>query len=133
VIFETGENIYFSTYPPPTLIHLAHRFTSASKPAAYESFGCCLSHFRTSVSTYSSSVKGLPPNCGPLYATNTSQRKQKTFLYKYPLRYVLLPTKNAQQNAALRQDTPQTRSPFRLLKPASATQTVMTLDCAPTK
>jgi hypothetical protein len=28
-----------------------------------------------------------------LYATNTSQRKQKTFLYEYPLQYVLLPKK----------------------------------------
>jgi hypothetical protein len=31
---RTRKNIYFSTYPPPTLIHLSHRFTSASKPAA---------------------------------------------------------------------------------------------------
>jgi hypothetical protein len=29
----------------------------------------------------------------PLYVTNTSQRKQKTFLYEYPLHSVLLPTK----------------------------------------
>jgi hypothetical protein len=32
--YELGRNIYFSTYPPPTLIHLYGRFTSASKPAA---------------------------------------------------------------------------------------------------
>jgi hypothetical protein len=25
------------------------------------------------------------PRCEPLYATNTSQRKQETFLYEYPL------------------------------------------------
>jgi hypothetical protein len=36
----------------------------------------------------------------PLYATNNYHRKQETFLYEYPLHYVLLPTKNAQQNAA---------------------------------
>jgi hypothetical protein len=30
----------------------------------------------------------------PLYATNISQYKQKTFLYEYPLHWVLLPTKN---------------------------------------
>jgi hypothetical protein len=41
---------HFSTYPPPTLIHFSHRFTSASKPAAQKS-SCCLSHFRTSVSS----------------------------------------------------------------------------------
>jgi hypothetical protein len=34
VIFQHGKSIYFSTYPPPTLIHLSHRFTSASKPTA---------------------------------------------------------------------------------------------------
>jgi hypothetical protein len=52
VIFEPGkENVYFSTYPPPTLLHLSHHFTSALKPAAYKPFDCCLIHFRTSVST----------------------------------------------------------------------------------
>jgi hypothetical protein len=34
LILELGKNIYFSTYPPLTLIHLSNRFTSASKPAA---------------------------------------------------------------------------------------------------
>jgi hypothetical protein len=47
---------YFSTYPPPTLIHLSHRLTSAS-------FDCCRSHFRISVSTSSSSAKRLPATC----------------------------------------------------------------------
>jgi hypothetical protein len=37
----------------------------------------------------------------PLYATNTSHRKQETFIYEYPLHRVLLPIKKAQQNAAL--------------------------------
>jgi hypothetical protein len=31
--------------------------------------------------------------CDPLYATNTSHRKQETLLYEYPLHWVLLPTK----------------------------------------
>jgi hypothetical protein len=35
------------------------------------------------------------------------------------LHWVLLSTKNAQENAALRYYTPQARSPFWLLKPAS--------------
>jgi hypothetical protein len=33
------------------------------------------------------------PNCEPLYASNTSHRKQKTFLNEYPLHSVLLTTK----------------------------------------
>jgi hypothetical protein len=41
------KNIYFSTYPSPTLTHLSHRFTSVSKPAAQKSFNCWLGHFRT--------------------------------------------------------------------------------------
>jgi hypothetical protein len=39
-----GKDIYFSTYPPPTLIHLSHRFKRASN---IEVFWLCLSHFRT--------------------------------------------------------------------------------------
>jgi hypothetical protein len=58
-----------------------------------KSFDCCLSHFRTSVSTSPSSAKSFPPSCEPLYAANTSHRKQETFLYEYPLHWVLLPTK----------------------------------------
>jgi hypothetical protein len=44
---RTCKNIYFSTYPPPTLIQLSRRFISASKPATSKSFDCYLSHFRT--------------------------------------------------------------------------------------
>jgi hypothetical protein len=71
---------------------------------------------RTSVSTSSSSAKRALPSCEPLYVTNTSHRKQETFHYEYPLHWVLLPTKNAQQNATLR---PQARSSFWLLTPGS--------------
>jgi hypothetical protein len=56
-----GKNVYFSTYPPTTLIHLSHRFTRASKPAPQKPLDCCLSHFRTSVSTSSPSARCLPP------------------------------------------------------------------------
>jgi hypothetical protein len=72
VIFEPRKNIYFSTYPPPTLIHLSHCFTSESKPAAQKSFACCFSHFCTSVSTSSSSAKHLPPRWFLGYQTDGS-------------------------------------------------------------
>jgi hypothetical protein len=63
---------------------------------AYKCFDCCFSYFRTSVSTSWSS-------CEPLYATNTSNRKQETFIYyECPLHRVLLPTGNAKQNSAIR-------------------------------
>jgi hypothetical protein len=81
---------------------MSHRFTSASKPAAQKSFVCCLSHFRTSVSTSSLSPQCLPPSCEPLYATNTSHRKEERFLYEYPLQWVLLPTKNENRTLLFR-------------------------------
>jgi hypothetical protein len=59
------------------------------------------------------------PSCELLYATNTSHHKQETFLSGYPLHWVLLPTENTQQNAALQYYTPQALFPFWLLKPTS--------------
>jgi hypothetical protein len=59
------------------------------------------------------------PICEPLCATNTFHRKQEAFLYEYPFHWVLLFTKSAQQNAALRCICSQGLSPFWLLKPAS--------------
>jgi hypothetical protein len=112
-----GKHLYLSTYPPPTSIRLSHCFTNASKPTAQKYFDCCLSQFRTSV-LWSATFECRWENFS-LHATNTSHRKQETFLYEYPLHWVILPTNNAQQNAALRYDTPQPRSPFWLLNPAS--------------
>jgi hypothetical protein len=54
------------------------------------------------------------PRCEPLYTTNTSHRKQETFLHHYSLPWVLLPTKKN-----IQQYIPQARSPFWLLKPGS--------------
>jgi hypothetical protein len=42
---RTWKNIYFSTYPPPTLIHLSHRFTCASQLPAHA--GSSLADFST--------------------------------------------------------------------------------------
>jgi hypothetical protein len=71
--------------------------------------------------TFATMVAISRPSCEPLYATNTSHHKQETFLYKYSLHWVLLPTRNVQQYAALRQYTPQARSSVSLLKPISQT------------
>jgi hypothetical protein len=99
------KNINFSTYPAPTMIHLSHSFTDASKPTPRKSL--------IVVSATSASGRALWPNierpwenfsasCEELYATNISHSKVKIFPYDYPLHLVLLPTKkNAQHNAAL--------------------------------
>jgi hypothetical protein len=94
---RTWENIYFSTYPPATLVHLSHRFASAPKPAAQKCLSLPHLQFNLFVisETFSTKVE-------PLYGTNTSHSKQETFLYAYPLHQVHLHTKNAQQNFVLR-------------------------------
>jgi hypothetical protein len=38
MIFEPGKNIYFSTYSPPAMDHLSHRFISALKTLSIEIF-----------------------------------------------------------------------------------------------
>jgi hypothetical protein len=69
------------------LIHLFHCFTSALKPTAWESFDCCLSHFRTwskhHLQLLNVLERILRPSCELLYLTNTSHCKQETFLYEY--------------------------------------------------
>jgi hypothetical protein len=107
------KNIYFSIYPPPTLTHLSHLFTSASKSATEKSFGCCLSHFRASVSMSSSPAKRLPPSCEPLYAKNSSNGKQGKIPLWIPFLFSPFAHKNAQQTLFF------VRSPFWLLKTAS--------------
>jgi hypothetical protein len=84
VTFETGKNIYFSTYPPPTPIHLSHHFTSESNPAAQRNV-CRVS----------------APSCEPLYMTNTSHRKQEIFLYECPLHWELFPVKKTHNRTLL--------------------------------
>jgi hypothetical protein len=66
-----------------------------------EVFDCCRSHFRISVSTYSSLDKCLPSTCEPLYATNTSHRRQEKFFCEYPWHWLLLPTKKHTHSSTL--------------------------------
>jgi hypothetical protein len=98
---------------------MSHRFINTSKQGAQMYFDCCLGHFRTSVSTSSSSAKRLPSSCELLYATDTSNSKQGPFLYEYSLHWVLLPITKRALERCFSVFTPQTRSPFSLLKPAS--------------
>jgi hypothetical protein len=93
-ILTRKKNIHFSTYPPPTMIHLSHRFTKKSKPADGSLLTVVsatsappfqnLSHQRNVCNV-------SRPNCELIYATNTSHRKQETFLYDCPLHWVLCP------------------------------------------
>jgi hypothetical protein len=91
---RTWENIYFSTYPPTTLIHLSHRFTSASKLAAQKSFDCSLTHFRAPIST-SFVISEMSATI------NASQHKQETFLYEYHLHSVKFAHKKAHNRTLL--------------------------------
>jgi hypothetical protein len=92
-------------------------------------------HFCTSVST-SSSAKRLPPICEPFYATNTSHRKQETFLYEYLWIESFCPQKRRTEHcssvvhssctvAVLTTETSLWTCAY-----ASDTETVIKLDCA---
>jgi hypothetical protein len=113
----TRKKMYFSTHPQLTLIHLSHCFTSASKPATLKSVV---------------SATSAPPFQGHRKQRNVCHSVMKRFMrqtlptenMKYFFINILSivsfsPQKIAQQNAALRQYTPQAWSPLWLLKPAS--------------
>jgi hypothetical protein len=115
-----GGGIYFSAYPPPTLIHLSHRFTSASQPTAQKPSDCCLRHLRISVSTSSSSAKRFPPKWNRFTRQTLPTINMKHFFMNIICIESICPyTQNTQADSALRYNTPRALSPFRLLKPAS--------------
>jgi hypothetical protein len=119
-------HIYFLKYPPPTLIHLSHPIYQCLETCSVEVFWLLsqpLVHQGDLVGHHLWLLNFLErifwPSCELLYSKNTFHPKQERFLHEYPLQKILLPTKIAQQNAALRYHTPQAWSPFWLLKPAS--------------
>jgi hypothetical protein len=79
----------FLEFPPPTLIHLSHRFISASKSAVSTTFA----PGRASSATFERPWENFSNQLRTLYSTSTSRRKQETFIYAYPLNWVLLPNK----------------------------------------
>jgi hypothetical protein len=67
-------------------------------------FTCCLGHFRTSVSssaTFERPWENLSTQLESLYATNTSQHKHETFIYKYSLIDSLCPQKKTHNRTLL--------------------------------
>jgi hypothetical protein len=106
VVFVTEEKNYFSTYPPPTLIHLScpivlsvrrnpqHRSLLAVVSAT-SALGWASLRFSNVFERISRQ------SCEPLYAKNTSHRKQEIFLYEYPLHWVILSTKRMHKRTLL--------------------------------
>jgi hypothetical protein len=74
------------------MIHLSRRFTSASEPRSIEVFLTVVSATSASPSLSAKRLPRFSTQFEPLYATNFFYRKQETFLYEYPLHWVLLPT-----------------------------------------
>jgi hypothetical protein len=73
------KKVYFSTDPPPTLIHLFHRFTSTSSGCFFPSTTFTppfqpLRHQQTFASHLCTALRNKP-----------SRPQQKMFLYEYPL------------------------------------------------
>jgi hypothetical protein len=74
------KNIYFSTNPPSILIHLSHRFTSGSKPAAWKSFDCFFQPLpQIRFNLFIISEKGLPPTCERSMRQTLPQTNRKHF------------------------------------------------------
>jgi hypothetical protein len=77
-------------------MHMSHRFTSASKPAAYSLLTVVLATCTPLFQPLRHQRKVCHvsrPSCEPLYVTNNSHRKQEIFIYKHPFYWVPLPTK----------------------------------------
>jgi hypothetical protein len=117
--FRTWKDINFSTYPStnidtpvPSLYQCVETrsievFCDLSQPLPHLYFN--LHFIRETFAT----------EMGALYAANTSQNKQETFLYKYPLYWA--PFAHAKRTTERWSSVwyPQARSPFWLQKPAS--------------
>jgi hypothetical protein len=116
------KNIYFSTYLPPRLIHLSHRFISASKPATYKSFDLSqsLPHrsdiicgFRTSLREFLDTVvKRFTRQTLPIV-------KRKHFFMNILCIESFFPQKKKRTTGRCTSVLNQARSPFWLLKSAS--------------
>jgi hypothetical protein len=78
------KNIYFSTYPPGTLIHLSHRFINAFTSAAPKSLTVVSATSAPPVQPLRHQ-RNVCHQCRTAYATNTSRRKEETFRYEYHL------------------------------------------------
>jgi hypothetical protein len=107
-------------YPPSTLIHLSHRFTSDSKPAVYKFFGCCLCHFCTWLGTichFQSSLREfLDPDVNR-FTRQTLPTANKKHLWTS---FALSCTQKTHNRTLLFGSTIQVWwPPFWLLKPAS--------------
>jgi hypothetical protein len=110
-------------YSDQHLIHLSHRFTSASKSAAYKSFDSLSQtlphlvghHLRLSYTLERISLT----SCEWLYATNTSHRKQETFFMTILcIECFFRQTKDTTKRCSSVVHA-QAQLPFLLLKPAS--------------
>jgi hypothetical protein len=122
------ENIYFSTYPPPTWIHLSCLFTQSvetrsiqfyrllSQPISHVSF--IIFNFRMSLREF------LDPAAG-----SSTEQALPTVSRKHLFMNILCPQR-AQENAAFRYYTPQAQSPFDYWnQPLNMRMQICYLDC----
>jgi hypothetical protein len=138
------------TWKKHLFLEISSTNTDTPVPSLYQcTKTCCMLSFLTVVSANSTllfhhlqllNVLGRisQHSCEPLYVTNTFHSKQETFLYKYPLHWVLLPTKKKKRTTELCSSVLHTSSTVAILTTetclwtftcASATYTVMKLDC----
>jgi hypothetical protein len=121
-MFEPGKDIYFSTYPPPTLIYVSSLY-QCLETRSIEVFWLLsqpLPHLVGHHLRLSNVLERISRrSCEPPYAINTSHRKQENF-YEYTY-FALssfankIPTTERCSSVAHL----QARMPFWLLKPSS--------------
>jgi hypothetical protein len=112
------KNIHFSTYPPPTLIHLSRRFTRASKPAAQK--------YLTVVSVTSTppfqNLRHQRNVCHPIVNRFTRQTLPALNMKRFSMNILCIEFFWPQERVTERYYLvlySQARPPFWLLKPAS--------------
>jgi hypothetical protein len=102
------KHIYVSTYPPPTLLHSSHCFTSASKPAAqkYFDFVSATSAPPLQPLRHQRNVcHDSRPSCEPLYTKTLPAINRKNFFMNILCIESFCPQKRT-KNTALRYNTP---------------------------
>jgi hypothetical protein len=92
------KNIYFSTYHPPTFWYTCPIALPVHRNPQHRSLLTVVSAITAPPFQSLLHQRNVYIKVEPFYATNTSQHKQETFIYEYPLHWVLLPIKTYDRN-----------------------------------
>jgi hypothetical protein len=98
-VFDAGKNIYFSIYPPTTLIHLSHRLPVLRNPQNKNLLSVVTTHFAP-VGYYLRLFEFLDPAVNHFTQQTLPTVNMKRFYINVLCIESFCPQKNSQQNAA---------------------------------